>query len=446
MKIPKHPPDSMDLYMRLASSDQGRLMAVHQASRDAASDGQYRHWDELRHRKPPSDLSREEWWVALKLARSPLLHTLPFNDVAGRPFRFGLPDPAPEHLHHIDQDAAGRIETAEPEITDPDTRDRYIVHSLIEEGITSSQLEGAATTRLVAKEMIRSKRKPRDQHEQMILNNYVAMKQIRQIQDAPLSAELLLKLHETLTINTLKNLSAVGRFRHPDEPVEVVDMYNKVAHTGPPAGELASRLEAMYAFANGETPDFFVHPVIRAIILHFWLAWVHPFVDGNGRCARGLFYWSMLHQRYWLCEYTSISHIIRKAPTKYARAFLYTETDENDLTYFILYHLKVIRRAIKELREHIDRKREQVRLTERLIRASRWFNRRQMALLSHALRHSDPVYTINSHMVSHNVVHQTARTDLLHLEANGLLDMSKAGRRLYFRPVGGLQEKLKALK
>ena len=41
-----------------------------------------------------------------------------------------------------------------------DTRDRYMLNSLIEEAITSSQLEGAATTREVAKEMIRTKRKP----------------------------------------------------------------------------------------------------------------------------------------------------------------------------------------------------------------------------------------------------------------------------------------------
>ena len=116
----------------------------------------------------------------------------------------------------------------------------------------------------------------------------------------------------------------------------------------------------MCDFANGKTPGEFVHPAIRSIILHFWLAYDHPFLDGNGRTARALFYWSMLHHHYWLCEFISISHLILKAPAEYERAFLYTETDDNDLTYFIIYHLKLIRRAVDELHKYIARKTERV--------------------------------------------------------------------------------------
>jgi Fic family protein len=63
-----------------------------------------------------------------------------------------------------------------------------------------------------------------------------------------------------------------------------------VFHTPPPAAELPARLEAMCDFANSKTPDTFIHPVVRGIFLHFWLAYDHPFVDGNGRTARALFY------------------------------------------------------------------------------------------------------------------------------------------------------------
>lgn len=96
-----------------------------------------------------------------------------------------------------------------------------------------------------------------------------------------------------------------------------------------------------------------MHPVIIAIVLHSWLAYDHPFVDGNGRTARAPFYWSMLSQGFWLVEFLSISSILRKAPATSSRSFLHAETDENDLTYFILYHLKVIRRAIDELRAYM---------------------------------------------------------------------------------------------
>jgi len=237
----------------------------------------------------------------------------------------------------------------------------------------------------------------------------------------------------------------VGRFRTADEKVHVIDMYNEVFHNPPPANQLENRMAAMCAFANGRTPGYFLHPVIRAIILHFWLAYDHPFVDGNGRTARALFYWLMLRHRYWLFEFVSISQIIVKAPAKYARAFLYTETDDNDLTYFIIYHLEVIRQAIKTLYEYIELKAKRLQAIENQLRGIREFNHRQRALISHALRHSRYKYTFKSHQISHNVVYQTSRLDLLDLENRGLLISKKIGKTWYFTPVSDLKEKLAKL-
>jgi len=445
MRMPVTPPTIQDISRKLQDNPD-RYERIFQVARNAGHEGKYTHWDKLRHLRPPRDLSHEEWWLALKLGRVGLLEELPLKDVKGQPFRFGLPDPAPEQLHHIDQDAGGRITMTEREIVNPDSRDRYIIHSLVEEAITSSQLEGAATTRPVAREMIRSNREPRDRSEQMILNNYKAMQAIRQLKPQPLDLDLILELHRILTTNTLDNPGAAGCLRMPSEQVQVVTPYNEILHAPPPAEELRARLAALCDFANGKTPSFFIHPVIRAIILHFWLAYDHPFVDGNGRCARGLFYWMMLRQEYWLCEFISISEIIKKTPAKYGRAFLYTETDENDLTYFILYHLRIICRAIEELRKYIAGKAAEVRRVEELIRASVYLNGRQMALMSHALRHPDSDYTILSHQRSHAVVYQTARSDLLDLERRGILQSRKVGRRLRFRAVPHLEDKLRRLR
>ena len=312
MKVPQSPP-AIDAIREQVLKAPDRLEAILRVSQQALGDGKYLHWDKLRRLKPPPGLSHEEWWFALKWARLGTLKTLPLKDTRGIPFQFGFPDPCQEHLHHIDQEAAGQIAMPDQAITNPNTRNRYIVHSLLEEAITSSQLEGAATTRVVAKEMIRSARTPTNCSEQMILNNYAAMQRIRKLKGEPLTPELILKLHRILTSKTLDDPSAAGRFRHPDERIEVADQYNEVFHTPPAAKELESRVNAMCEFANGNTPEYFMHPVIRAIILHFWLAYDHPFVDGNGRCARGLFYWSMARQGFWLCEFISISQIIRKA-------------------------------------------------------------------------------------------------------------------------------------
>ena len=199
---------------------------------------------------------------------------------------------------------------------------------------------------------------------------------------------------------------------------------------------------AMCNFANGQTPSFFVHPVIRAIILHFWLAYDHPFVDGNGRTARALFYWSMLRQGYWLFEFISISDILRKAPAKYARAFLLTETDDNDVTYFIVHQVGVIHRAIIALHEYIQRKTEEIRQSERMLRAWDHLNHRQVALLSHGMRHLGSVYSVEGHQNSHMTAYDTARRDLLGLVDAGLLEKGKRGKEMIFWPPSDLRKRI----
>ena len=115
------------------------------------------------------------------------------------------------------------------------------------------------------------------------------------------------------------------------------------------------RRRNLAAFANTNANPF-IHPVIKAIALHFAIGFVHPFVDGNGRTARAIFYWYMLKEGYAAFEYLPISRILIRAPMNYARAYLYTETDDGDLTYFNHYQLQAILRAISSLHEYFERK------------------------------------------------------------------------------------------
>ncbi|OLD47773.1 MAG: filamentation induced by cAMP protein fic, partial [Gemmatimonadetes bacterium 13_1_40CM_2_60_3] len=393
-----------------------RLQTLIASGVGPAPDGKYRHWDVLRHMTPPTNLTTEEWWLAIKFARQSHWHPFPLEDVKHEPFRYVLTDGVLRMLSDIDRNAGGPIAVSD-QVTNPQTRDTYIIKSLIEEAITSSQLEGASTTRDVAKEMIQTGRKPRDRSETMIYNNYQAMQFIRDLRGQPLTPKIVLELQRILTHGAIDDPDAAGRFRRSDEPVAVVDPIGTVLHTPPAAPELPGRMEAMCAFANGRDEKVFMHPVIRAIILHLWLAYDHPFVDGNGRTARALFYWSMATQGYWLCEFISISKILKKAPSSYSRAFLYTETDDNDATYFILYQLRVIAQAIEALHLYLERKSRELRDVNEMIRRSRVIrdelNHRQLALLNHALKHPFATYTIESHRRSHSVSYQTARTDLL---------------------------------
>jgi Fic family protein len=406
-------------------------------------EGRYLHWEQLRHRPAPPGASSESWWWLVRMARANLSRPLPLHDVAGTAFQFAMTDSAHRLVHGIDRDASGQIMLPE-DVANPAVRDRYVVRSLVEEAFRSSEIEGASTTRAAAKEMIRSARPPRTISERMILNTFHALEWVRDHRDQPLTPDAVLELHSIVTDATLDPADAAGRLRRPAEDVRVIDTTaNEVIHVPPPADQLAARLVAMCAFANGTWRDEpFVHPVVRAILLHFWLAYDHPFVDGNGRTARALFYWSMLAQGYWLTEFVSISRVILQARAKYDRAFVFAETDANDATYFVLHQLAVLRTAIDDLHGYLARKAQEVRAVEDSLRGRVDLNPRQLAILSEALRRPDARITIDEHRRASRVVYQTARTDLLGLVARGYLDQHKQGKRLAFAPVKDLARRL----
>ena len=436
-RLPRRPPPIQELVERCGGLQE--TVPLLSLLANAAETDRYLHWDELRHRTPPQGLSHEQWWLAEKLSRRPT--PLPLLASDGRAFWFSQPPVLLQGLHQIDMQAGASVVAPEA-VTTRSTRDRYLLSSLMEEAITSSQMEGAATTRDVAKAMIRDRRPPRDRSERMILNNFLTMQRIRELRNQPLTPQLVLDLHRLVSADTLDDPADAGRLRPPGKEVVVDDAYGTVFHVPPPAEELPGRLEELCRFANGETPKVFIHPVVRAIALHFWLAYDHPFCDGNGRSARALFYWAMLHQGYWLLEFISISSVINKARSQYERSFLHSESDDNDLTYFLLAQVKVIQQAIASLHAYLERKASEVGELQQRLEGMDGLNHRQLALLRHALRHSGFRYSVLSHQNSHGVSHQTARSDLQKLAARGLLVAGKDGRREIFRVPEDLAQRL----
>ncbi len=456
MKLPEQPPPFSKLFVDVEKSDKNqkivsRIFNLFQTDIGKDRGEEYLHWERLKYKPLPENIeNHEEWWYITKFRRASSYRQLPFTSKSGDPFVYWVPDPVQQRLHEVDQQASGRVQIAE-EVTNPATRDRYLVNSLIEEAITSSQLEGASTTHRVAKEMLRESRQPKDKSERMIYNNYQAMGFIREVVDQPLSKDLLLELHRIVTDRTLENPSAVGRLRTSKEDVAVYDERdNTLLHVPPNADELDPRITKICEFANSvEKQGEFLHPVIRSILLHFMIGYDHPFVDGNGRTARALFYWSMAKYGYWMMEYISISTILKMGPARYTRAYLYTENDVNDTTYFIDFNLRVIIRAIANLQKYLVRKAKEIKQVESILGASLFsknLNYRQLAIISYALRHPTGTYSIESHRKSHNISYPTARSDLLQLVDYELLVKRKFGNTFIFSPDENIQENLKILR
>ncbi len=399
--------------------------------RIAQSQRSYQPWRKARY-TAPDGISPEVWWSVLCLARQLTVIDPALTGVGGNPFLLSVTDEIRRLLHEIDRKAPIAVTLGGTNGRDDlsNLRRTYLQGEQIAEAISSSQMEGAATTRNVAQEMLLSERPPRDEGERMIANNYATVRRLDAWCREPLSVDLLSRIHRTLTDGLLPETTQ-GRYRTTDDIV-VRDRYNKIVHQPPPAAELPVRMAALIAFANqdAEARTTFLHPVLKAILLHTLLAYEHPFQDGNGRTARALFYWSLLRDGYWIAPYVSISRMLSKERAAYDEAYLDMETCHLDTTYCVLVNLRVFVRGLRKLYAFLEDKKAQTQRWRETLQDQ--FNARQLDLLNHTLRHPNYQYVAVEHQRWHAISPNTARADLDGLEARGFLKRHQVGRLRYY--------------
>jgi len=378
---------------------------------------EYLYWDKVKYQNIPNYLTHKELWAVIKLKRYSLAKVLKFGNYT---FQFNITDLMQQQLHQFDMSLGGSLESKS--LIPDNEKQRYMVSSIMEEAIASSQLEGAITTRKKAKEMLRKNKKPSNKSEQMILNNYNTIKHIVNNKNQNLTKTALLNIHKLVTKNTLDKNKDEGVFRKNNE-TRVVDPYDgQVHHIPPHYKELNKLISALCFFFNDEKDDFFIHPIIKASIIHFMIGYIHPFVDGNGRTARALFYWYLLRKGYWLTEFLSISKLIIKTRIQYAKAFQYSEIDDNDITYFIKYNLRAMDLAFEDLKKYIRRKlKEKKKIIE--FQRIKDVNERQAIILKWLYEEPNLMFTVKEIETRFSISNQTARTDLTNLVKKGFMEL-----------------------
>lgn len=375
----------------------------------------YEYWDTIKYKKRPECCSAEELWKRIKVSRI-LMTAYTWDKYA---VSFGFTNKMQRLCHEFDMHF-GQGWMYHPEITE-ENKSQYLKSSLMEEAIYSSIMEGAATTRKVAKDMLRKKKSPRDRSQQMIVNNYKTIQFISEQKDTPLTVELLMQIHRLMTEKTLKNDEDAGRFRTNDDNIVVYDvMTDETVHTPPTADDIPEFARDLCDYFNDKNVTSYVHPIIRGIIIHFMIGFYHPFVDGNGRTARALFYWYMLKQGYWMTEYLSISRVIAKSKKSYEKAYLYSEVDDLDLGYFINYNMKVLEQAYCELKEYIQRKQLEKRNSYQYMRLGH-INERQAQVIQLYVDDPNEVLTVKDLQDRFNISPTTAKQDIVSLVERGLL-------------------------
>ncbi|MBP1910116.1 Fic family protein [Methanolobus bombayensis] len=394
----------------------------------------YLHWEEVKNRKKKIPIKPLYLWYLMKFFRtieSPLIVNFgPYS------FSYTILEDFQEKLHILDKGAAGNLSSTIDAISD--TRDKYILNSLMEEAIASSQIEGATPSRRVAKEMLRQKRKPTNKDEKMILNNYNTMRYVLEIKNEEMTPELLLKIQKMMTEDTLENPDDEGVYRDNDD-IRVFDNDGEVLHIPPKKEEISALINELCNFANEDSKTF-IHPVIKGIFLHYLLNYIHPFNDGNGRTGRSLFYWYVLKNDYWLFEYMSVSRLIYKKRRQYKLAYQYSESDFfwdkekeiGDLTYFIKFNLTAIIESLHEIQNYLDKKQKEQYQALKGIKESDKLNIRQRDIMKQFIKYPQKTLTIKEVMNTQGVSYATARSDLFNLEEIGHLQKQKLGKEFVF--------------
>ena len=376
-----------------------------QALLDKINDG-YEYWDTVKYKKLTSGITDIDLWTYVKASRLNLTIGVWQNPL----LMLGLTNRMQRLCHEFDMNFGGSW--GDSSVIPAESRQQYLVSSLMEEAIYSSQMEGAATTRKVAKDMLRKKMIPRDKSQQMIVNNYQTINYIAEHKSDSLTPELLLHVHQLMTSNTLDSPDDSGRFRKNDDIVVENGITHETVHIPPTYTEIPSFVKSLCDFFNETHAKVFIHPIIRGIIIHFMIAYVHPFADGNGRTARAMFYWYMLRQGYWLTEYMSISRVIAKSKKAYEKSFLYAEADMLDIGYFVNYNLGVLEKSFKQLQEYIKRKQLDKNSANKFFKLGN-INERQAQILK--MYYEDPalILTVKDLQVKFLVTPTTAKNDLM---------------------------------
>ena len=374
----------------------------------------YEYWDKAKYKKLPEGFTPQMLWTNVKASR--LRSTIPVWNKYG--INLCVTSQMQRLCHEFDMkfgsfwEVEGNSQSAEKKY--------YLSSSLMEEAIYSSKMEGASTTRIVAKDMLRKKKSPQNKSQQMIVNNYNTIQYIVEHKEQPLTEELLLTIHRLMTEKTLDNPEDAGRFRTNDKVVVADMVEGDIIYTPPSFQEIPEFVESLCNFFNNDNPRTFIHPIIRGIIVHFMLAFMHPFVDGNGRTARALFYWYMLKEGYKLTEYMSISRVIAKSKENYEKSFRYVKNDGNDMGYFVAYNLKALETSFQQLREYIQRKQQEKKAASTFMMAGN-INYRQAIVLQRLKDEPDTIFTVKDVQEQFSVSSMTARKDLADLVQQGYL-------------------------
>ena len=221
-----------------------------------------------------------------------------------------------------------------------------------------------------------------------------------------------------------------NRYRH--DAVYVVGA--KVEHTGLPYSKLPEYMAALIKFAQEDSET---NALLKAAIIHFYLAYLHPYFDGNGRMARLLHLWYLVQQGYSSALFVPLSRYVEESRNRYYNAFSLVERNQEisgivDLTPFLTYFIEQVYRPLGENKmggHAMDSFKEalaQGKITEK--EAALW----QFVLSCYG---NEEFSTKQLEKDFGNAAYATIRSFVLKFESLGMLASTRYGNRVKYRVI-----------
>ena len=202
--------------------------------------------------------------------------------------------------------------------------------------------------------------------------------------------ETILEIHKLTTEKILPE-GSTGKFRVRQVVVKNTKT-GEISYTPPPAVEVPYLIEDLVNWINSDEGKS-VQPVIKAGIIHYEIARIHPFVDGNGRVARAVATLLMFLDNYDIRKFFSFEEYFDENPMDYYLTLqavsnqLVMDTHERDLTPWLEYFTQGVAIELNRVKEKVQRISVDARVKDRLGEQV-VLNERQMMIMEYLHRHN----------------------------------------------------------
>lgn len=202
--------------------------------------------------------------------------------------------------------------------------------------------------------------------------------------------ETILEIHKLTTEKILQD-GSTGKFRMRQVVVKNTKT-GEISFTPPPAVEVPYLVEDLVNWINSDEAKA-MHPVIKAGIIHYELARIHPFADGNGRVARAVATLIMFLDDYDIRKFFSFEEYFDENPMDYYLTLqavsnqLVIDTHERDLTPWLEYFAEGVAIELNRVKEKVQRISVDARVKDKL-GEQLTLNERQMMIMEYLHRHN----------------------------------------------------------